>query len=159
MRTFAFCAALALAACGQSKAPDTTASAVSAAPAQAAGSPVTITPRSADEHGFDSSVAKVVAIGETGAKLFSTVGGDPAINGEYVFLAVPFDDGPAEEPKVYKLGDFNSWDLESQSAGQFVIKVSRSWLDDAGEVKTADERYIVAIPTWAAAETTITPAG
>ncbi len=152
----ALTSALALAAC---KPQETSTTAPAAAPvvaASPAAPPVKIPPRGEDERGDDVSVANVVALGEGGAKLFSTVGGDPAINGEYLFLAVLPDEGPMEEPKVYKLGDFNSWSLETQSPTQIVIKVSRSWIDDAGEIKTAEERYIVAVPAWSAADTTIT---
>ena len=99
----------------------------------------------------------VTPLADAPAKLFSTVGGDPAINGEYVFLAI-LPDTPMDEPKVYKIGDFNSWSLESQSAGQAVVKVSRSWIDGNGDIKTADERYIVSVPPWSADELTVTPA-
>lgn len=158
MKRIILCAVLALSACSPAKpsASETT-SAAPAATTTPSGPATTITPRAPTEHADDVSVARVEPIGEGGAKLFSTVGGDPAINGEYLFLAVLSDDAPMEEPKVYKLGDFNSWSLESQSAGQVVIKVSRSWIDEAGEIKTADERYLVAVPAWSAEGTTITP--
>ena len=59
---------------------------------------------------------------------------------------------------VYLAGDFNEWALESESEGSAVIKVSRSWIDDAGEIQTAQERYIVAVPAWSATTTTIAKA-
>ena len=89
--------------------------------------------------------------------LFTVVGGDPAINGEYVYLAVA-PEGPDEDFKVYMIGDFNTWELASESEGPAVIKVSRSTIDEAGEIKTAEERLIVAAPAWSASETTVTPA-
>lgn len=157
----AACAALMLVACGPGAQDASTKEAPAAtaqAPATPSGPPVTIAARGENDRGDDVSVARVESLGDGAAKLFSTVGGDPAINGEYLFLAVQSDDAPMEEAKVFKLGDFNAWALESQSAGQFVIKVSRSWIDANGDVKSADERYIVAIPAWSAAETTMTPA-
>ena len=45
-----------------------------------------------------------------------------------------------------------------QAPGQVVLKVSRSWIDDGGGIRTANERYIVAVPTWSASETTRAPA-
>jgi len=156
-------AVLALSACNPTH-PSTSDASSKTAPAPSAGVTTTvsgpartITPRGSEERADDVSVARVAPVGESGAKLFSTVGGDPAINGEYLFLAVPSDDAPMEDPKVYKLGDFNSWSLESQSAGQLVIRVSRSWIDEAGDIKTAQERYVVAVPAWSAGATTITP--
>lgn len=160
MKTIVLAAALLLAACGQSPAPKAGAPAA-ASPAVAAATPagpaVKITPRSETEAGRDVWVAQVTPLADAPAKLFSTVGGDPAINGEYVFLAI-LPDTPMDEPKVYKIGDFNSWSLESQSAGQAVVKVSRSWIDGNGDIKTADERYIVSVPPWSADELTVTPA-
>lgn len=152
--------AFALAACGQPSAPKTETPTEAKAPLAAAtpsGPAVKITPRDETEAGNDAYVAQIAMIGDTPAKFFSTVGGDPAINGDYVFLAI-FPDTPAEAAKVYKVGDFNSWSLESHSQSQAVIKVSRSWIDGNGDIKTADERYIVSVPDWSADEITVTPA-
>lgn len=165
MKRLVVCAALALAACGpqqgatKDQSATTRPGSTSGAPAATPSGPaVKIAPRGDGEGSDDVSVARVVPLGEKDAKLFSTVGGDPAINGEYVFLAIPSEDGPAEAPKVYKLGDFNSWSLESQSPGAFVIQASRSWIDTEGAIQTRQERYLVALPSWSATETTITPA-
>ena len=158
-KQLAVCASLALLACGPPPQVATTPKPEAPVVAvHASGASVTIAARGENERSDDVSVARVQTLGEGGAKLFSTVGGDPAINGEYLFLAVLSDDGPMEEPKVFKLGDFNAWALESQSPGQFVIKVSRSHIDQNGDIKTADERFIVVIPAWSASETTMTPA-
>lgn len=158
MKKIILTVAFALAACGQPAATKTeTTAAASVAVATPSGPAEKITPRSETEAGDDAYVAQVAMVEDTAAKFFSTVGGDPAINGEYVFLAV-FPDTPAEAPKVYKVGDFNSWSLESHTATQAVIKVSRSWIDANGDIKTADERYIVSVPAWSADEITVTPA-
>lgn len=162
MRRLAVCAALALCACGPAQTPAVpdpgTPPAAQATVATPAGPGEKIAARDEDERSYDYAVNSVVHLAQGGAKLFSTVGGDPAINGEYVYLAVLPDENPHEPPKIYKIGDFNSWSLDSQAPGQVVLKVSRSWIDDGGGIRTANERYIVAVPTWSASETTRAPA-
>ncbi|MBL8559697.1 MAG: hypothetical protein JNM47_13295 [Hyphomonadaceae bacterium] len=155
MRMLIVCAALALAACAPDGAAPKTASAAQATPA---GPAETIEARNeASDHHRDTNVSRVQGLQTGDAKLFGVVGGDPAINGEYLYLAVA-PEAPDDDFKVYKLGDFNEWALESESEGSVVIKVSRSWIDDAGEIQTAQERYIVAVPAWAATTTTIAKA-
>ena len=159
MRILIACAALALAAC----APDATAPKSEPAPAAAAaampaGPAVVVKARDeASDHHRDTNVSRVVGLKTGDSKFFTVVGGDPAINGEYVYLAVA-PETPMDDFKVYLIGDFNSWDLESEGEGQAVIKASRSTIDEAGEVKTVEERLIVAVPAWSASETTVTPA-
>jgi hypothetical protein len=162
MRILIACAALALAACApEAAAPkgDAAPAATAAAkPAEPAGPAVVVKARNeATDHHRDTNVSRVVGLKTSDSKFFTVVGGDPAINGEYLYLAVA-PEGPDEDFKVYMIGDFNTWDLESEGEGQAVIKVSRSSIDDAGEIKTAEERLIVTVPAWSASETTVTPA-
>lgn len=160
MRLLIACAVLALAACAPEGAAPKAESTASqpAAPATPAGPPETIEARNEDsDHHRDTNVSRVQGLKTGDSKLFGVVGGDPAINGEYLYLAIA-PEAPDDDFKVYRLGDFNSWSLESESEGSAVIKVSRSWIDDAGEVQTAEERYIVAVPAWSATQTTITKA-
>lgn len=157
MNRLILCAALALCACAPEAAAPKGQAAV-AAVVEPAGPAVVLKPRGEETgHHRDTNVARVIGLKAGDAKLFSVVGGDPAINGEYVYLAIA-PDTPMDDFKVYMLGDFNSWELVSESEGRVVIKVSRSTIDDAGEIKTAEERYIVAVPAWSANETTVTPA-
>lgn len=96
------------------------------------------------ENGDAASVAKVIHLDREGAKLYSTIGGDPAINGEYVFLAV--DGGPAEGWRIYKVGDFNTWELVEQSPERVVLKVSHSAVAESGDIVTYEQKIAVAIP-------------
>lgn len=160
MRWFVLCAALALTACT----PEATTSktdapaATAAKPAEPGGPAVVVKARNEEtEHHRDTNVARVLGLKTGDSKLFTVVGGDPAINGEYVYLAIA-PETPMDDFKVYLIGDFNSWDLESESEGRAVIKASRSTIDAEGEIKTAEERLIVAIPPWSASQTTVTPA-
>lgn len=104
------------------------------------------------------SVARVEGLdkAETPAHLFSTVGGDPAINGEYVFMVVHPED-PSQDYATFQIGDFNSWDILEQTKDHVTLKISRSWVDDpTGEIKTADEKWQVPMVKADAKELTIT---
>jgi hypothetical protein len=102
------------------------------------------------------SVAKVIMLDRGDAKLFSTVGGDPAINGEYVFLALVGD--PAEGTKVFQIGDFNTWSLVSQTPDSAVLLVNRSAIDEVtGEIVTFEQKLTVAVPAFEATSVAVSP--
>jgi len=95
--------------------------------------------------------------GADGAKIFSTAGGDPAINGLYTYLAL----FTAAEgwTRVFQIGDFNAWEVVEESAERVTLRVSRSWIEEgSGDVKTADEYLIVALPDGQATTIEVTPA-
>ncbi len=92
-----------------------------------------------------ASVIQIDPIEGVDAKLFGTAGGDPAINGVYTYLAVFA--GPNEGWAVFRIGDFNSYRVESASAQQVILSVSRSWIDPpSGDVRTVQERLSFAVP-------------
>jgi len=165
MRLLSFVAALALVACGPKAAPVKEAapapqSAAQPGPSDPAAKLAAATiPLETQDFDKELSVDQVVAI-EAGGKIFSTVGGDPAINGVYTFLAIPVEatDGPELSWKVFKIGDFNSWSLLEQDKTRVVLKVSHSIYDNAaGEVRTAEQRIAVALPGPDAKSVSITP--
>lgn len=91
------------------------------------------------------NVAKVVWLdqAENMTKLFSTVGGDPAINGEYVFMVVHTEDMSADNG-TFMIGDFNSWEIVEQTKDHVKLKISRSWVEDSsGEIKSTEETWTV----------------
>jgi hypothetical protein len=93
---------------------------------------------------------------ETGAKIYSTAGGDPAINGLYTFLAIA-GEAPGDGWTVFQIGDFNSWEIAEQAADHVVLKVSRSWVDQAsGEIKTVEEKLSVPLVAPGTRELTVT---
>jgi hypothetical protein len=95
--------------------------------------------------------------GADGAKIFSTAGGDPAINGLYTYLAL--FTAPEGWTRVFQIGDFNSWEVVGESAEGVTLKVSRSWIEEgSGDVKTADEYLIVTLPDEQARTVDVTPA-
>jgi hypothetical protein len=163
MRLFAL-AALALAAC-QPVAPDAAAPAAPAAESPAAPVPLrrkpSGPPRTVQAEAAPMDAAYVTDVrmveGADGAKIFSTAGGDPAINGLYTYLAL--FSAPEGWTRVFQIGDFNSWEVVEESAERVTLKVSRSWIEEgSGDVKTAEEYLIVTLPDEQARTVDITPA-
>ncbi|HYC97961.1 hypothetical protein [Brevundimonas sp.] len=74
------------------------------------------------------------------AKLISLSGGDPAANGNHLYLV--FFKGPAEGHAVFPLGDFASWEVEQQEV-QLVLKVSQDVVGPDGAVTRGPERRII----------------
>ena len=126
-----------------------------ATPAQPSGPARTI--EAEPEPSDAASVTDVHHVADADIKIFSTAGGDPAINGLYTYLAVYTP--PEGWTRVYMVGDFNSWEVVEESSSRVVLKVSRSWIDEAsGDVKTAYERLILDVPGTEDAPLTVTPA-
>jgi hypothetical protein len=94
---------------------------------------------------------------ETGAKIYSTAGGDPAINGLYTFIAIASDE-PGGGWRVFQIGDFNSWKIGEQTKDHIILAVSRSWVDQAsGDIKTVEEKLKVPLVAPSATEMVVTP--
>lgn len=158
-------AALALAACQPAAetpaapaAPAAQAAAPAPEPAKPSGPPRTVAAEaeSPDLSGA-ASVTDVHFVKDADVKLFSTAGGDPAINGLYTYLATYT--APDGWTRVFMIGDFNSWEVVEESPTRVVLKVSRSWIEEgSGDIKTADENLILDVPQDATAPLTVTPA-
>ena len=106
------------------------------------------------------NVAKVESLDKAAemTHLFSVTGGDPAINGEYVFMDVSPED-MTQDSAIFQIGDFNSWEILEQTKDHVVLKVSRSWVDDpTGEIKSTEEKWTVPMVKADAKELTITVA-
>lgn len=94
---------------------------------------------------------------EMGAKIYSTAGGDPAINGLYTYLAIP-GEMTGDGWKVFQIGDFNEWKILQQEKDYIILQVSRSWVDQAsGDIKTVEEKLSVPLVGPDANEITVTP--
>jgi hypothetical protein len=157
-------AALALGAC-QPVAPQAAAPAAPAAESPAAPVPLALKPsgppRTVQAEAGPMDAAYVTDVrtieGADGAKIFSTAGGDPAINGLYTYLAL--FTAPEGWTRVFQIGDFNSWEVVGESAERVTLKVSRSWIEEgSGDVKTAEEYLIVTLPDEQAGTVDVTPA-
>lgn len=102
-------------------------------------------------------VTDVHHVKDADVKIFSTAGGDPAINGLYTYLAVYTP--PEGWTRVFMVGDFNAWEVAEESPTRVVLKVSRSWIEEeTGDVKTAEEKLILDVPASEDAPLTVTPA-
>lgn len=102
-------------------------------------------------------VTDVHFVKDADVKLFSTAGGDPAINGLYTYLALYTP--PEGWTRVFMVGDFDSWEVIEESPSRVVLKVRRSWIDEAtGDVKSGDEKLILDVPADEASPLTVTPA-
>lgn len=164
MRTAILAAALALAACqpaaeepAKPAEPATAETAPPPAPepARPSGPPKSI--EAEDDQMPEAWVTDVHLVKDADFKIFSTAGGDPAINGLYTYLAAYTQ--PDGWTRVYMLGDFNSWDVLEESATRVVLKISRSWIEEGtGDVKTAEEKLIVDLPATPETPVTVTPA-
>lgn len=164
MRFVALTAALTLAACQP-------AAEEPAKPAEPAAAEATVAPvvepakpsgpakaiEAEDDHMPEAWVTDVHLIKDADFKIFSTAGGDPAINGLYTYLAAYTQ--PDGWTRVYMLGDFNSWDVIEESPTRVVLKISRSWIEEGtGDVKTVEEKLIVDLPATPETPVSVTPA-
>ena len=104
-----------------------------------------------------ASVTQVHAI-VGGGKIFSTAGGDPAVNGLYPYLALYQDN--ATGWRVFQIGDFESWRVVEQAPGRVVLHVVTGFIDQAtGTAGRADSKLIVQFAGESATSITVTPAG
>lgn len=141
-----------LCACG----PTTTTSATADQTQVTSAGPPRLVALSTGDHP-EAYVTQVVMLrAQSGAKLYSAAGGDPMINGIHTYIAA-FGDDAAEGWRVFEIGNFNSWRLIEDRGDNLVLEVSRSWQDDASQVRTATERYIVSVPGPTDTSVTITP--
>ena len=79
--------------------------------------------------------------GDAGVKLFGTAGGDPAMNGLYTYIA--FYESPAEGWRIFKLGDFLSYRVLSDSPGRVDLELQESVMDTNGDISSRTRRVIV----------------
>lgn len=111
-----------------------------------------------DDHFPEAYVTDVHNIKDADFKIFSTAGGDPAINGLYTYLA-RYNADERGWTQVYMIGDFNGWEVIEESPTRVVLKVSRMYLEESsGEIKTADEKLILDLPADGATPLKVTPA-
>lgn len=100
---------------------------------------------------------KFIESAEAGAKIYSTAGGDPAINGLYTFIAIG-GEGPDDQWHVFQIGDFNSWKIAEETKDYVILEVSRSWVEQSsGDIKTIEEKLKIPLVASDATELTVTP--
>lgn len=132
-------AATLLAACGQGADTQDTSAPAALEPA---GAPVTVEIDDAAWLQAAASVVELEALPDLNAKVFGTAAGDPAVNGLYTYIA--FFGGAAEGWRVYRLGDFEDFEVLASAPGRIDLEISESAVDgESGGVAAATRRIIV----------------
>ena len=106
--------------------------------------PATRAPEDDQNLQYAASVARVTPLtrqGDLGGTIFSTVGGDPAMNGEYVFLA--FDISPAEGARIFKVGDVLEYRIVAETPGRVLLAVQENDIRDGGEIYVRNRQVAV----------------
>jgi hypothetical protein len=115
------------------------------APLTANGEPATLAAEDDPSLQLSAGVVELDTLanqGDAGVKLFGTAGGDPAMNGLYTYIA--FYQDPAEGWRIFKLGDFLSYSVLSDSPGRADLEIQESTMDEAtGEIGSRTRRVIV----------------
>lgn len=110
------------------------------------------------EEQIGADVTQIVDLeqAENMSKFYTRIGGDPAINGIYVYLAV-YGESAAEGWTVFQIGDFNSWEVTEQTKDHATLKISRSWVEEStGDIKSVEETWKVPMVAPTAKELPIT---
>ncbi|HYD12369.1 MAG TPA: hypothetical protein VEC11_05950 [Allosphingosinicella sp.] len=108
--------------------------------------PATVEPDTDEYLQHAASVARVVVLerqGDAGASLFSTTGGDPAMNGEYIYLS--FGSDPREAAQIFRVGDVLEWRVVAETPGRVLLAVRENVMNADGEI--GERRRRVAV-TW-----------
>jgi hypothetical protein len=117
-----------------------------------------ITPDSDDGAQTAASVVEVTplaAVVGVDGKIYGQAGGDPAMNGLYVHLAIYRS--PAEGWWVFPLGDFLNYRVVGQSKGRVDLELKESVMDEAtSEIGDRTRRIAVLITPGPDEETTPT---
>lgn len=128
--------------------------------------PLTVEPDT-DEYLQHSAAVEVVNNlehqGDLSASLFGTGGGDPAMNGLYTYVS--FYMSPAEGWRVFRIGDFNSYRIVSETPGRVLIEVEENVMGEDGVIGSQTRRIMVSwtapadgTPPNAVTMTTVPPA-
>lgn len=116
----------------------------------------TITADTSDGVASAAGVFSVQTLKAPNAKLFTTTGGDPAINGLYTYYAVYSEDDRGW--RSFMVGDFNDVAVVQDTETQTGLKVSKSHIDANGDVKTETLYLLIPAPSSAPTAVTVIPA-
>lgn len=108
------------------------------------GAPATVQPDEDPNLQYAASVSRVHPLnqqGDAAATIFSTVGGDPAMNGEYIFLS--FDISPQEGARIFRIGDVLDYRIVSETPGRVLLEVRENVMNDNGEIGEGSRRVAV----------------
>lgn len=112
------------------------------------GGPATVQPDTDEGLQYAAGVARVTALrqqGDLSASIFSTVGGDPAMNGEYIFLS--FSNSPHDAAQIFRIGDVVDYRIVAETRGRVLLQLSENVMNAAGDIGIRSRRVAV---TWTA---------
>lgn len=117
--------------------------------AQPVGDPGPTTVQPDDYEGLQvaAGVSRVQSLGHQGAldvHVFGLVGGDPAMNGEYVMLS--FDGDNEQGSRIFRVADVLNFVILSDSPGRLLLSVRENVMNAGGEIGVRVRRVRV---TWA----------
>jgi hypothetical protein len=110
------------------------------------GGPATVQPDEDEGLQVAAGVSQVHSLahqGQADVTLFGLVGGDPAMNGEYVMLA--FHGAPADGAKVFRIGDVLEFHILSDAPGRLLLQVRENIMGRNGNIGVQNRRVLV---TW-----------
>jgi len=112
--------------------------------AAAAGPAATVQPDDDDYAQDAASVTDVHLLrrqGQASVRIFGTAGGDPAMNGLNCYLS--FYVSPQDGWRVFRIGDFLTYHILSESRGRVLLEVRESDMNDRGEIGEHVRRLLV----------------
>ena len=105
--------------------------------------PARIEPDTDEYLQYAASVASVRPLrrqGDVTATIFSTAGGDPAMNGEYVYLS--FDVERHEPMRIFRIGDVLSYRVVSETRGRVLLAVTENVMNQDGVIGIRNRRVL-----------------
>jgi hypothetical protein len=104
---------------------------------------------------YAAGVAEVYFLKAEGAKIFTTAGGDPAINGLYTYYAQFSEEDRSW--RSFMVGDFNEITIVQDTPTQTGLRVSKSSIDANGDVRTETQFLLIPAPAPEAKSITVLP--
>ena len=101
----------------------------------------TLAPESDAQLQTAASVVELTPLEGQNAKLFGTAGGDPAMNGLYVYVAFYID--PAEGWRVFRIGDFLDYRVLRAAPGVVDLELTESVMDSATQQIGSQKRRMI----------------
>ena len=108
--------------------------------------PATVRPDESDGLQVAAGVSQVHALthqGQADVSVFGLVGGDPAMNGEYIMLS--FNGAPSDGAKVFRVGDVLEFHILSDAPGRLLLQVRENIMGNNGNIGVQNRRVLV---TW-----------
>ena len=105
------------------------------------GAALTLAPEKDADLQTAASVIELTTLQGQNAKLFGTAGGDPAMNGLYVYVAFFID--PAQGWRVFRIGDFLDYRVLRAAPGVVDLELTESVMDPATQQIGSQKRRVV----------------